>query len=48
MEYFKTDNNDHSISFKNQNEAKCIKLVKKEEKIDMLFIVSINYLQFKL
>ncbi|CAF4307103.1 unnamed protein product, partial [Rotaria sordida] len=30
--------NDNSISFTNQNEAKCIKLFEKEEKIEMLFI----------
>lgn len=47
MEYFKRDKNDHSISFTNQNEAKSIKLVEKEGKIDILFIVSINYLQIK-
>ena len=47
MEYFKRGNNSHSISFTNQNEPKCIKLVEKDEKIEMLFIVSINYLQIK-
>jgi len=32
MEYFKRDNNSHSISFTNQNEAKCIKLVEKRSR----------------
>ena len=40
MEYFKRANNNHSISFTNQNEAKCIKLVEKDEKVEMLFIVT--------
>jgi hypothetical protein len=48
MEFFKRKENDHLIFFTIDNVPKCIRLVENDGKVEILYVVSLNYLQMKL